>query len=97
MTRMPRVMPKPDDSSILRRPLASSSKAAVAAKLKELVGTRQGKPQAADTSDDEENWSPPPKRNPPRGLARHRPSLVQLSRTIDIFARPPRLRIDAWS
>ena len=51
-----------DDSSILRRPLASSSKVATAAKLKELVETKQGKPQAADTSDDEENPSPPPKK-----------------------------------
>lgn len=53
-----------DDPSILRRPLASSSKAATASNLKELVETKQGKPQAADTSDDEENPSPPPKKKP---------------------------------
>ena len=51
-------------SNILRRPLASSSKAATGAKLKELMETKQGKPQAANTSDDEENLSPPPKKKP---------------------------------
>ena len=56
--------PEADDSSILRQPVASSSKAAKAAKLKELVETNQREPQAADLSDGEEDPSPPPKKKP---------------------------------
>ena len=56
-----------DDSSILRRPVASSSKAATAAKLKELVETNQREPQAADMTDGEENPSlPPTKKTAPK-------------------------------
>ena len=54
--------PEADDSSILRQPVASSSKAAKAAKLMEFVETNQREPQAADLSDGEEDPSPPPKK-----------------------------------
>jgi hypothetical protein len=53
-----------DGSELLKQPVASSSKAAAAGKLKEVVETRRRKPQAADTLDEEENLPAPPKKKP---------------------------------